>query len=94
MTGISLKASLVFVLVLYGVGQTKFLNLIDFYFRSMVIFEKNEENVSATDFLWVMLFASVLNDQACGSLVLIKKIVLIIFQNLFGFFSVSLRTNL
>ena len=42
--GISLKASLVFVLALYGGDQMKFLNLIDFSFKAPAIFEKKEQN--------------------------------------------------
>ena len=72
----------------------KLLNLIDFYFRLLVNFEKKEENPPTTDFLLVLHLALMLNDQAGGSLVLVEKIVLIIFQNLFGFFSVSLRADL
>ena len=43
-TGISLKASLVFVLALYGGDQMKFLNLINFSFKAPAIFEKKEQN--------------------------------------------------
>ena len=64
----------------------KFLNLIDFSFKSPAIFEKNEQNLLAMDFLLAVHLASMLNDWACASLVLVGKIVLIIFQNLFGFF--------
>ena len=85
-TGISLKARLVFVLALHGVDQMKFLNLTDFSFKTRVIFEKNEQNPLSMDFLLVVHLASMLNDLAGGSLVLVGKIVLIIFQNLFGFF--------
>ena len=42
-TGISLKASLVFVLALGG-DQMKFLNLINFSFKAPAIFEKKEQN--------------------------------------------------
>ena len=84
--GISLKASMVFILALYGVDQTKFLNLIYFSFKAPPIFEKNEQNLLAMDFLLVVHLASMLNDWAGGSLVLLGKIVLILFQNLFGFF--------
>ena len=72
----------------------KFLNLIDFSFKAPAIFEKKEQNLLAIDFLLVVQLASMLNDRAGGSLVLAGKIVLIIFQNLFGFFSESLRTDL
>ena len=72
----------------------KFLNLIDFSFKAPTIFEKNEQNLLAMDFLLVVHLASTLNDAAGGCLVLDGKIVLIIFQNLFGFFSESLRTDL
>ena len=72
----------------------KFLNLIDFSFKAPAIFEKKEQNLLAMDFLLVVHLASMLNDWAGGSLVLVGKIVLIIFQNLFGFFSESLRTDL
>ena len=72
----------------------KFLNLIDFSFKAPAIFEKKEQNSLAIDFLLVVQLASMLNDRAGGSLVLAGKIVLIIFQNLFGFFSESLRTDL
>ena len=51
MTGISLKASLVFVLALYGVDLMKFLNLIDLSFKAPAIFEKNKQNSLAMDFL-------------------------------------------
>ena len=85
-TSISLKASLVFVLALCGGDQMKFLNLIDFSFKAPAIFEKKEQNLLAMDFLLVVHLASMLNDWAGGSLVLVGKIVLIIFQNLFGFF--------
>ena len=78
--------SKVFVLALYRVDQMKFLNLIYFSFKARAIFEKNEQNPLAMDFLLVMHLASMLNDRAGGSLVLVGKIVLIIFQNLFGFF--------
>ena len=93
-TSISFKASLVFVLALCGGDQMKFLNLIDFSFKAPAIFEKKEQNSLAIDFLLVVQLASMLNDRAGGSLVLAGKIVLIIFQNLFGFFSESLRTDL
>ena len=72
----------------------KFLDLIDFSFKAPAIFEKKEQNLLAIDFLLVVQLASMLNDRAGGSLVLAGKIVLIIFQNLFGFFSESLRTDL
>ena len=86
MMGISLKASLVFFLALYRVNQMKFVNLIDFSFKALAIFEKNKQNLLAMDLLLVVQFASMLNDWAGGSLVLVRKIVLIIFQNLFVFF--------
>ena len=92
--GISLKASLVFVLALYGGDQMKFLNLINFSFKAPAIFEKKEQNPLAMGFLLVVHLASMLNDLAAGYLVLVGKIVLIIFQNLFEFFSESLRTDL
>ena len=94
--GISLKASLVFILALYGGDQMKFLNMIDFSFKALAIFEKKEQNPLAMDFLLVVHLALMLNDQAGGSLVLVEKIVLIIFQDLFiyFFFSESLRTDL
>ena len=92
--GISLKASMVFVLALYGVDQTKFLNLIYFSFKAPPIFEKKEQKLLATDFLLVVHLVSMLNDLAAGCLVLVGNIVLIIFQNLFEFFSESLRTDL
>ena len=66
--GISLKASLVFVLALYGGDQMKFLNLIDFSFKAPAIFEKKEQNPLAMDFLLVVHLASILNDRAGGSL--------------------------
>ena len=72
----------------------KFLDLIDFSFKAPAIFEKKEQNLLAIDFLLVVQLASMLNDWAGGSLVLAGKIVLIIFENLFGFFSESLRTDL
>ena len=72
----------------------KFLNLIDFSFKAPAIFEKKEQNSLAIDFLLVVQLASMLNDRAGGSLVLAGKIVLIIFQNLFGFFSESLMIDL
>ena len=76
--GISLKASLIFVLALYGVNQMKFLNLIDLIFKAPVIFEKNKENRLAVEYLLVVHLASMLNYQAGGSLVfLVRKIVLI-----------------
>ena len=84
--GISLKASLVFFLALYRVNQMKFLNLIDFSFKAPAIFEKNKQNPLAVDSLLVVQLASMLNDWAGGSLVLVGKIVLIIFQNLFIYF--------
>ena len=93
-TGVSLKASLVFVLTLHGSDQMKFLNLIDFSFKAPAIFEKKEQKLLATDFLLVVHLASMLNDLAAGCLVLVGNIVLIIFQNLFEFFSESLRTDL
>ena len=40
-TGISLKSSLIFVLVFYVVDQMKFLNLIDFSFKVPAAFVKN-----------------------------------------------------
>ena len=92
--GISLKAILVFVLALYRGDQIKFLNLIDSSFQAPAIFDKKGQNPLAMDFLLVVHLASMLNDRAGGSLVLVGKIVLIIFQNLFGFFSESLRTDL
>ena len=61
----------------------KFLNMIDFSFKALAIFEKKEQNPLAMDFLLVVHLALMLNDQAGGSLVLVEKIVLIIFQNLF-----------
>ena len=88
-TGISLKASLVFVLALCGGDQMKFLNLIDFCFKAPAIFEKKEQNPQAMDFLLVVHLAWMLNDRAGGSLVLIGKTVLIIFQNLLAFFRIS-----
>ena len=72
----------------------KFLNLIDFSFKAPAIFEKKEQNLLAIDFLLVVQLASMLNYQAGGSLFLAGKIVFIIFQNLLGFFSESLRTDL
>ena len=72
-TGISLKARLVFVLALHGVDQMKFLNLTDFSFKARVIFEKNEQNPLPMDFLLVVHLASMLNDLAGGSLVLLEK---------------------
>ena len=93
-TSIILKASLDFVLALYVGYQTKFLNLIDFTFKAPAIFEKKEQNPLAMDFLLVVHLALMLNDRAGGSLVLVGKSVLIIFQNLFGFFSESLRRDL
>ena len=93
-TGVSLKASLVFVLALYGGDQMKFLNLTDFSFKAPAIFEKKKQNPLAMDFLLVVHLASMLNDWTGGSLVLVGKIVLVIFPNLFGFFSESLRTDL
>ena len=93
-TGISLKASLVFILALCGVDQMKFLNLIDFSFKAPAIFEKNKQNPLAMDFLVVVHLALMLNDWAGDSLVLVGKIALIIFQNLLGFFSLSVRTDL
>ena len=86
LTGISLKASLVFVLALYRGDQMKFLNPIDFSFKAPAIFEKKKQNPLAMDFFMVVHLASMLNDQAGGSLDLVGKIVLIIFQNLCGFF--------
>ena len=83
---ISLKASLVFFLALYRVNQMKFVNLIDFSFKALAIFEKNKQNPLAMDSLLVVQLASMLNDWAGGSLVLVGKIVLIIFQNLFVLF--------
>ena len=91
-TVISLKASLVFVLALYGVDQMKFLNLIDFSFKSLAtIFEKNKQNLLAMDFLLVLQLTLMWNDRAGGSLVLVGKIVLSFsrtylrfFQNLSG----------
>ena len=73
-TGISLKASLVFVLALYGGDQMKFLNLIDFSFKAPAIFEKKEQNPLAMGFLLVVHLASMLNDLAAGYLVLVGKI--------------------
>ena len=84
-TGISLKASLVFVLDLHGVDQMKFLNLTDFSFKTPVIFE-NKQNPLVIDFLLAVQLALMLNDRAGGSLVLVGKIVLIILQHLFCFF--------
>ena len=72
-TGISLKASLVFILALYGCGQMKFLNLIDFSFKAPAIFEKKEQNPLAMNFLLVVHLGSMLNDRAGGSLVLVGK---------------------
>ena len=72
----------------------KFLNLIDFSFKAPAIFEKKEQNPLVMGFLLVVHLASMLNDLAAGYLVLVGKIVLIIFQNLFEFFSESLRTDL
>ena len=72
----------------------KFLNLIDFSFKAPAIFEKKEQNPLAMGFLLVVRLASMLNDLAAGYLVLVGKIVLIIFQNLFEFLSESLRTDL
>ena len=63
-TSISLKTSLDFVLVLYGVDQMKFLNLVGFSFKATAIFEKNEQNRLAMDFLLVVHFTSMLNDRA------------------------------
>ena len=60
-------------------------NLIDFLFKAPTTFE-NEQNPLAINFLLVVHLASVLNDRAGGSLVLVGTIVLVIFQNLFGFF--------
>ena len=51
MTGISLKASLAFVLALYGVDLMKLLNLINFSFNAPTIFEKNKQTSLAMDFL-------------------------------------------
>ena len=91
-TVISLKASLVFVLALYGVDQMKFLNLTDFSFKSLAaIFEKSRQNPLAMDFLLVLQLTLMLIDRAGGSLVLVGKIVLSFsriylrfFQNLSG----------
>ena len=68
MTGISLKANLVFVLALCEGDLMKFLNLIDFSFKAPAIFEKKEQNPLAMDFLLVVHLASILNDRAGGSL--------------------------
>ena len=51
----------------------KFLNLIDFSFKAPTIFEKNEKDLLAMDFLLVVHLASMLNDAACGCLVLDGK---------------------
>ena len=83
---ITLKASLDFVLALYGGYQMKFLNLIHFTFKAPAIFEKKKQNRLAMDFLLVAHLELMLNDRAGGSLVWVGKSVLIIFQNLFGFF--------
>ena len=93
-TGISLKASLVFILALCGVDQMKFLNLIDFSFKAPAIFEKNKQNPLAMDFLVVVHLALMLNDWAGDSLVLVGKIALIIFQNLLGFFFIICQDRL
>ena len=71
----------------------KFLNLIDFSFKAPAVFEKKEQNPLAMDFLLVVHFASMLNDREAGSVVLVGKLVWIIIQNLFRFFSESLRTD-
>ena len=54
-TSISLKASLVsFWSCIDRVDQMEFLNLIDFSFKALAIFEKNEQNELAMDFLLVV----------------------------------------
>ena len=77
--GISLKASLIFVLALYGVNQMKFLNLIDLTFKPPVIFEKNKQNQLAVEYLLVVHLASMLSDQAGGSLVFLARKIVLIF---------------
>ena len=90
-TGIRLKASLVFVLALHGVDQMKFLNLIDFYFKAPANFEKNEQNPLAMDSLLVVQLASMLGRWLLG---FGWKNSFVHFPEFISLFSESLRTDL
>ena len=51
----------------------EFVKLIDFSFKAPAIFEKNEQNPLAMDFLLVVHLASMLNDLTGSSLILVRK---------------------